>query len=260
MTRIAPVRIVSKTKTNKLLSTAYPAFARAKSPSVEPMCSPCGENFGNFGTTFPKATLLQSYWLQQTRSAGLGGTLSQPSCNQHRASPRLRLLSTSWPRRNLSTTKPPRMRGSLEKKLQKSTESVEKLRKLQSEQDMLERLGPALSQAKETTKQSLEELRVMRIAVRGAGADGDKNAPRLWNKTPTCSNRRSSYPMILERGQERNQTWITQPSLNVLKVCWAKPMPFFFRNANTSDIINIDPCLCRRVGSRKRVQFGGKGN
>ena len=67
----------------------------------------------------------------------------------------------------------------LEKKLQKSTENVEKLRKqLQSEQDMLGRLGPALSQAKETTKQSVDVLRVMRIAVHGAGADGDKNAPR----------------------------------------------------------------------------------
>ena len=43
---------------------------------------------------------------------------------------------------------------------------------------MLGRLGPAPSQAKETTKQSLDELRVMRIAVHSAGADGDKNAPR----------------------------------------------------------------------------------
>ena len=43
---------------------------------------------------------------------------------------------------------------------------------------MLERLGPALSQATEATQQSLDELRVMRVAVRGAGTDGDKNAPR----------------------------------------------------------------------------------
>ena len=62
-------------------------------------------------------------------------------------------------------------------KIHKATETVEKLRKqLQSEQDMLGTLSPALSQAKETTKQSLDELRVMRIVVRGAGADGDKNA------------------------------------------------------------------------------------
>ena len=67
----------------------------------------------------------------------------------------------------------------LEKKLQKPTEVVEKLRRqLQSKQDLLERLGPALSQAKEVAKQSLVELRVVRIAVQGAGTDGDKNAPR----------------------------------------------------------------------------------
>ena len=57
----------------------------------------------------------------------------------------------------------------LERKLQRSTETVEKMRKqLQAEQDILGRLVPALSQAKEA----------MRIAVHGAGADGDKNAPR----------------------------------------------------------------------------------
>ena len=66
-----------------------------------------------------------------------------------------------------------------EKRLQNSTETVEKLRKqLHAEQGILGRLLPALSQAKETTKQSLDGLRAMRIAVHGAGADGDKNAPR----------------------------------------------------------------------------------
>ena len=72
----------------------------------------------------------------------------------------------------------------LEKRLQKSTESVGKLRKqLHAEQDILGRLVPALSQAKETTKQSLDGLRAMRIAVHGAGAGGDKNAPRPANGT-----------------------------------------------------------------------------
>ena len=134
----------------------------------------------------------------------------------------------------------------LEKKLQKSTETVEKLRKqLQSEQDMPGRLGPALSQAKETTEQSLDELRVMRTAVHGAGADVDKNAPRpapLWSKTLTPSNKRSGCSMNLQRGQGRNQTWTTQPSLNASTGCWAKPT-LFLKNSNPSDIINIDPCL-----------------
>ena len=55
-------------------------------------------------------------------------------------------LLTKYP----STTKPPRTRGSLRRRLQKSTETVEKLRKqLQAEQDILGKLVPALSQAKE---------------------------------------------------------------------------------------------------------------
>ena len=46
-----------------------------------------------------------------------------------------------------------------------------------NELDILGRLVPALSQAKEATKPSLDGLRAMRIAVHGAVADGDKNAP-----------------------------------------------------------------------------------
>ena len=70
------------------------------------------------GTAFPKVTLSRSCWLLQTRSDGSGGTLSQPFCNQLRASPRpkLRHLNMSWLRKNLSTTKNPRTKGSLRKK------------------------------------------------------------------------------------------------------------------------------------------------
>ena len=48
---------------------------------------------------------------------------------------------------------------------------------------------------------------------------------RLWSKTLTPSNKRSGCSMNLQRGQGRNQTWTTQPSLNVSTICWAKAMP-----------------------------------
>ena len=47
---------------------------------------------------------------------------------------------------------------------------------------------------------------------------------RLWSKTLTPSNKRSGCSMNLQRGQGRNQTWTTQPSLNVSTGCWAKPI------------------------------------
>ena len=86
-----------------------------RNPQVSNLCALPVVRIAEFsGATFPKATLSQSYWLQRTRLDGSEGTLSQPSCNQHRAcsSQRLRHLNMSWHRRNLSTTKPPRTRGS----------------------------------------------------------------------------------------------------------------------------------------------------
>ena len=62
----------------------------------------------------------------------------------------------------------------LEKRLLKSTETVKKFRKqLQAEQG-----GRSLHYHRPRTRQFLDGWRVMRIAVHGAGADGDKNAPR----------------------------------------------------------------------------------
>ena len=60
------------------------------------------------GTTFPKVTLSQFCWLQQTRSTDSGEVLSQISCNRNRASPRRKRR-----RKRLSTTRPPKMRGLL---------------------------------------------------------------------------------------------------------------------------------------------------
>ena len=142
------------------------------------MCSPSGEEFGNnIPDGDPLALLLATAdkigWLGRDSLAAF----LQPAQGKSKA-------NASTPEHELAqkeseynkTSANERLR---EKKLQKSTETVEKLREqLQAEQDILGRLVPALSQAKETTKQSLDGLRAMRIAVHGAGADGDKNALR----------------------------------------------------------------------------------
>ena len=147
-------------------------------PTVEPCALPVVKNSG---TTFPKVTLSQSCWRQQTRSDASGGTLLLPSCSPAQGKSKAKATT---PEHELAQKESEYNKASanerlLEKRLQKSTETVEKLRKqLQAEQEILGRLVPALSQAKETTKQSLDGLRAMRIAVHGAGADGDKNAPR----------------------------------------------------------------------------------
>ena len=52
---------------------------------------------------------------------------------------------------------------------------------------------------------------------------------RQWNRTPTCSNRRSGFSTNLQRGRERSQTWTTQPSSNETTDCCVKPMPFSSR-------------------------------
>ena len=163
-----------------LLSTMHPAFARADSSEI-PNCRTYVLSLVRIsGATFPKATLSQSYWLQRTRSAGLRDSLAaflqsaQGMSKTKATTPEFELAQKESEYNKASAHE-----RLLEKKLQKSTETFENLRKqLQSEQDMLGKLGPALSQAKETTEQSLDEPRVMRIAVHGAGADGDKNAPR----------------------------------------------------------------------------------
>ena len=156
-----------------------PEPAPAKSPSVEPMCSPCVSEFS--GRTLPIATLLAVLLATEDKIGSLGrdflAAFLQPAQGNSKA-------KAPTPEHELAQKESEYNKASanerlLENKLQKSTEAVEKLRKqLQAEQDILGRLVPALSQAKETTKQSLDELRAMRIAVHGAGADGDKNAPR----------------------------------------------------------------------------------
>ena len=93
---------------------------------------------------------------------------------------------------------------------------------------MLGRLGPAISQAKETTKQSLDELRAMRIAVHGAGAGGDKNAPRPAPMEQDTNIFKQKIRLLNEsakRARTESNVDHSGPSLNVSTACWAKPMP-----------------------------------
>ena len=75
--------------------------APAKSPCVEPMCFPCGENFGNNVPEGdrPSRSLIGCSGQDRLAWEGLSRSLA---CNQHRASPRRRLRppKTSWHRRN----------------------------------------------------------------------------------------------------------------------------------------------------------------
>ena len=209
------------------------------------MCSPCDGNFEKFGLASPKATLLHSYWLQRTRSIGLGGTLSRRSCSQHRARPRRTTPEQELAQKESEYNKASANERLLEKKLQKSTETVEKLRKqLQDEQDILGRLGPALAQAKEKTKKLLDDLRVMRIAVHGAGADGDKNTPRPVPMEQDTDLFRQKIRLLNESAKRARTESNSDHSglLECVDGLLGEANALFLKNSN-ADIINVDPCL-----------------
>ena len=209
------------------------------------MCFPCGEIFGNnVPEGDPLAVLLAAAdkigWLgrdslaaflqsaqgkSKTKATTPEDELAQKESEYNKASANERLL---------------------EKKLQKSTETVEKLRKqLQSEQDMLGRLGPALSQTKETTKQSLDGLRVMGVAVHGAGADGDKNAPRPAPMEQDTDTFKQKIQLLNESAKRaRTESNVDHSALlECVDGLLGEANALFLKNSNTSDIISIDPCL-----------------
>ena len=222
-----------------------PSQLQRSLPCIEPLCSPCGEELGNnVREGDPLAVLLAAAdkigWLgrdslaaflqsaqgkSMTKATTPEDELAQKESEYNKASANERLL---------------------EKKLQRSTETVEKLRKqLQAEQDILGRLVPALSQAKEATKQSLDGLRALRIAVHGAGADGDKNAPRPAPMEQDTDMFKQKI-RLLNKSAKRART---EPNVDhsALLECvdglLGEANALFLKNSNTSDIINIDPCL-----------------
>ena len=208
------------------------------------MCFPCGENFGNnVPEGDPLALLLVAAdkidWLGRDSLAALlqsvqGKTktmittpeqdLAQKESEYNKASANERLL---------------------EKKLQKSTDTVEKLRKqLQDEQEIFGRLGPALAQAKETTKQLLDDLRVMRIAVHGAGADGDKKNPRPMPMEQDTDLFKLKIRLLNESAKRARTESNSDHSglLECVDGLLGEANAYFLKNSN-ADIINVDSCL-----------------
>ena len=85
----------------------------------------------------------------------------------------------------------------------------------------------------------------MRIAVHGASADGDKNAPRpapMEQDTDTFKQK----IRLLNESAKRARTE-SNVDHSVLLECvdglLGEANALFLENSNTSDIINIDPCL-----------------
>ena len=219
-----------------------------QNPQVfNPCVLPVMEISRNSGLVSPKVTLLHSYWLQRTRSIGLGGILSRRSCKSAQGKTKTKITD---PEQELAQKESEYNKASanerlLEKKLQKSTETVEKLRKqLQDEQDIFERLGPALAQAKEKTKQLLDDLRVMRIAVHGAAADGDKNTPRPVPMEQDTDLFRQKIRLLNESAKRARTESNSDHSglLECVDGLLGEANALFLKNSN-ADIINIDPCL-----------------
>ena len=219
-----------------------------RNPQVSNLCALLEMRISEIsGATFPKATLSQSYWLQRTRSAGLRDSLAallqsaQGKSKTKATTPEFELVQKESEYNKASAHE-----RLLEKKLQKSTQTFDKLwKQLQSEQDMLGKLGPALSQAKETTEQSLDEPRVVRIAVHGAGADGDKNAPRPSPMEQDTDTFKQKIWLLNESAKRaRTDSNVDHSALlECVDGLLGEANVLFLKNSNTSDIINIDPCL-----------------
>ena len=226
------------------------------------MCSPCGEILGNhIPEGDPLAVLLAAAnkigWLGRDSLAAFLQS-AQGKSKTKATTPEYELAQKESEYNKASANE-----RLLEKKLQKSTEIVEKLRRQpQSEKDMLEKLGRALSQAKEVAKQSLDEVRAMRIAVHGVGADGDKNAPRLALVEPDTDMSKQKIRLLDEYAKRaRTESNVEHSALlECVDGLLGEANALFLKNANTSDIINIDPCLWQQVVSEKCIKFGAVGN
>ena len=94
---------------------------------------------------------------------------------------------------------------------------------------MLGRPDPTLLQVKETTKKSLDEFRVVRIAAHDADTDDDTNAPRPVPEEQDTDNFETE-DTVTQRTCKEDKDGIKRGALrsssNALTVCWAKPMSF----------------------------------
>ena len=202
-----------------------------QNPQVpNPCVLPVMEISRNSGLVSPKVTLLHSYWLQRTRSIGLGGTLSRRSCSQHRARPRRRPRprNRSWHKRNLNTTRPPRMRGSWRRS---SRNRPRPLRSCGSSSRTNRTYlgGSAQPWHKPRRKRNnfwmICVLCALLCMVQVLMATRILHDRFLWNRTPICSNRRFGCSTNRLRERVLNQIRTIQASLNVSTGCWEKPTP-----------------------------------
>ena len=141
-------------------------------------------------------------------------------------------MSLNWPRKRLSTTKPPRMRGFLRRN---SRVRLKPLRSCGNNSKMNRINSGGLFQPWHRPRKLRNNLWMVYLLCALLCMVLVPMVTRMHHdlhqrkRTPTCSNRRSSYSMNLQRGQERNQTWTTEPSSHVLSECWVKPMLFSSR-------------------------------
>ena len=85
----------------------------------------------------------------------------------------------------------------------------------------------------------------MRIAVRGAGTDGDKNAPRPAPMEQDTDMFKQKIQLLDESAKSaRTESNVDHSALlECVDGLLGEANALFLKNANTSDIINIDPCL-----------------
>ena len=97
---------------------------------------------------------------------------------------------------------------------------------------------------KETTKQLLDDLRVMRIAVHGAGADGDKNTPRPVPMEQDTDLFKQKIRLLNESAKRARTESNSDHSglLECVDGLLGEANAYFLKNSN-ADIINVDPCL-----------------
>ena len=115
-------------------------------------------------------------------------------------------------------------------------------KQLKDEEEKLGRLVPALAQAKEAAKQPLDGLRAMRAAVHGAG--GDKNGPRPAPiKQDTDVFKHKLELLTLSANRARTESNVDHSALLACVDGVLGEANALFKTGNTSDIINVDPCL-----------------
>ena len=185
---------------------------------------------------FLMVTLLQFCWLQETRSAGWEETLIL-SMMQAKSKTKTTTPEAELAQKETEYNKASSNWRFLEKKVQASTEAVERFRKeLEREKERLPRLGPVWVQARKDAQQCLEDLRAVRSAV-GSGL-------HRWKKTRTASSFKLNSSTFLQREQGQTRTQTTRPSSLAWTVWSLRPAYLLFKSgATTANVKEDEQCL-----------------